>query len=1270
MAYNEYDVYGNIINENTQHWPSSTYTYNHKKVIKKSYLDHEQLTHYLTNTKLPDTITYLDQTKQVNNYDAMGRIARTTDLPSGVATYHSYIYTATGYAEKEMTITPNTNPLTEVDTVIHYTYYDKFGREKQVVKWQASPAKKDVVYGKIYDNYGRVYKEFTPLESTYDDGRYVAIDTAYAAAVMGYESNPLSRVTSIKDPDWTASHKVYELNNQNDVAGYPANTLHKETTINGNGDKSIVFTDFRGRKIINRNTNSVDDLSQRFDSKYFYDTKDRLSKYVGPGIDTNNTQQVHIYKYDAEDKLISKKLPNKAIINYSYNMRDELVGMQDGNMLAQNRWLASRYDDYGRVIQSGFVTNKPVGLSNQFSINNILKETSYGTGLDKNRVTNYKSKILGSPTFIDDSYFYTSAGYLDSVSSNSILNLAVGSTNIKYTNDASGSPLSHITRLGGLTMTTQRQYDHQNRLQSVNLDASYNNKSVNRQLQQSIYNYRNELITKYQGKTQYSGIKAYLQKIDYHYLANGALAHINQPLTASTRSLFDCNPLVNSGETLDTDAKRDIYYERLDYHQPTISGSQARYNGEISAEHHQVKSFLPQAYTHQYDHMGRLLSSNHHEQAARTMIYDQSQEYDQQGKIMKLRRTALADATCITPLTIDSLTYTYPSGSSRLARVDDHAPCPQNITLPTHIASDLTIAVGQNIFVDSTYIDGNAHVMLTSGNGLSIMNKLHIEGKDSPHVIVKPGGCGTTDNYFTKGFYEANPIDSYLYDANGNMTYDPHKQLTIWYNHLDLPDSMVWASGNRIIHTYDADGNLLKKRSYQGDSLLAEINYVMGTEWNKDTLSIIHHSEGTMNYTAAGFTENYFIADHIGNTRLVYIDVNKDGDITLNELQQVKQYYPFGLEHEAKNLPNVSQNDYLYNGIRQEAAFDLDWGVAAYRTFDKKLAVWHQTDPRMEESAWQSPYAAMNNNPVSVADPMGDTGIRFGPSISSGVNLATHRGRMAAAHLSSRALMGNPSRTSVMGAGEMMGLIDAMAGANQIVFDWEADENGNLVAEDGDNALSLARYLGISESEALNILAKNGHGSVKGRDVVRTGSFNLQEITVTAEKMRFGVVNGVYGKLNADPTPGAAFSDGGTNLIFNTAMFFAAGPELLIEGAISRLGGSVLTKLIANKGYSTIYRAVSKAELDDIAKNGFRNKEGAYETGKLFAPTLEEAAQFGKNNFMFDGIPNTIVKVRVPNNILENAYKFGADGMNAISIPANQLNLLKGSPLKFSPWLK
>lgn len=103
------------------------------------------------------------------------------------------------------------------------------------------------------------------------------------------------------------------------------------------------------------------------------------------------------------------------------------------------------------------------------------------------------------------------------------------------------------------------------------------------------------------------------------------------------------------------------------------------------------------------------------------------------------------------------------------------------------------------------------------------------------------------------------------------------------------------------------------------------------------------------------------------------------------------------------------------------------------------------------------------------------------------------------------------------------------------------------------------------------------------------------------------------------------------------------------------------------KRSTTLYRAVSKAELDDIAKYGVRNKAGAYETSKLFAPSAKEASTFGRNNFAFDGIPNHIIKVKVPNSVMNQSTRFMADGMNAVAIPAENLSRLRVSVLNFSP---
>ena len=52
---------------------------------------------------------------------------------------------------------------------------------------------------------------------------------------------------------------------------------------------------------------------------------------------------------------------------------------------------------------------------------------------------------------------------------------------------------------------------------------------------------------------------------------------------------------------------------------------------------------------------------------------------------------------------------------------------------------------------------------------------------------------------------------------------------------------------------------------------------------------------------------------------------------------------------------------------------------------------------------------------------------------------------------------------------------------------------------------------------------------------------------------------------------------------------------------------------------ASLYRAVAKAELDDIAQAGFRQHPNSQSLeSKLFATSPEDAARFGRDNFRFD----------------------------------------------------
>ncbi len=216
------------------------------------------------------------------------------------------------------------------------------------------------------------------------------------------------------------------------------------------------------------------------------------------------------------------------------------------------------------------------------------------------------------------------------------------------------------------------------------------------------------------------------------------------------------------------------------------------------------------------------------------------------------------------------------------------------------------------------------------------------------------------------------------------------------------------------------------------------------------------------------------------------------------------------------------------------------------------------------------------------------------------------------------------------------------------------DENGNCISETEMVANTVAATVsdGITGLYNLTIGRLNNTKADNSADGIAIQIVERQDPETIIEAIAGPVVDA----LNASSLTGGGSSSTGNLLVKTGASIKNAAADLL-EGAVS-------------EGYNTIYRAVSKAELDDIAQFGFRTKEGGYETGKLFAPTLQEATQFGKANFMFDGIPNTIMKVQVPNSVLDGAYKFGADGMNAISIPANQLQFLRGTSLNYSPLIR
>ena len=169
-------------------------------------------------------------------------------------------------------------------------------------------------------------------------------------------------------------------------------------------------------------------------------------------------------------------------------------------------------------------------------------------------------------------------------------------------------------------------------------------------------------------------------------------------------------------------------------------------------------------------------------------------------------------------------------------------------------------------------------------------------------------------------------------------------------------------------YIYDATG--VKHAKFIDGSETGDRYYIGNMEYNQtQTLEYIHTSEGRVRYNGVDYAYDYYLKDHLGNTRVSFTESSTvPGQV---EALQVDNYYPFGMRFNQAPILQVEENNYLYNGKELQKNYGLDWYDYGARYCDPALGRFTTKDPLSESFFDYTPYHYVHNNPVRLIDPTG-----------------------------------------------------------------------------------------------------------------------------------------------------------------------------------------------------------------------------------------------------------------------------------------------------------
>lgn len=935
----------------------------------------------------------------------------------------TYIQTRT-YLEPVSATNSNAKQIREIK------YLDGLARVKQIVSVKASPGNNDVVAKVEYDGFGNQLKNYLPIpQDGTSNGNFYDNPLTYASNIniygnekiyseSKYENSPLNRIQQTTNPGISWADKpikyIYETNSVGEVnkyvasvnissfdssvvqsGSYSANSLFKNSTTDEDENVVIEYKNGNGQIILSR---KIISSTEKADTYYVYNDYNQLAFVITPmaahaPLSADNLNNFcYQYKYDHRNRLIEQKNPGRGWEFFVYDKQDRVVLSQDPSLQTLNNnfnkkgWLFNKYDQFGRIVYTGFFANTASRSSMQTAINNMsvnpanneVRSSAFFTlnGLDiyytKNAFPTGSMTILSVNYY--DSYPNEAPSANNQIMGQDILpstpGAVVSTKSLKVASfiknieddawtktflwyDKKGRVVSVYTKnhLGGFDRTDSKldftgnvmevitkqkltdsdiekivvgrfEYDHQNRIKVQKHQVDSNPEEI---IAQYDYNELSQIKSK---KVGGKILGAGLQVIDYKYNIRGWLTQINDPSTLGNKLIgFKIN--YNTRDGLET-PNSDFLDLKI----------KPKFNGAISEvlwKTATVENEPLKIYGYSYDSASRMTAGFYQSQGNElAKEYYEVSEYDLNGNIKKLHRSEGVVSANIAQK-IDKLKYDYIG--NRLVKITDEQENPSGYPY---------FSIPNTIQYDNGNLSGNGNMTSHMDKGIASIKYNHL---NLPNFIIQ-------NNILTK----------YTYRSDGAKVKKVYGNIETYYINGFQYKSTKPSEG--IINT----GGLVVEPDPNEVAVMK--------------LRVIPTSEGYYDVVNNQYIYNY--KDHLGNVRLSYTDNDKDGIIhprqyhvtqcsgfgfnqmcidywKPGEIVEVNNYYPFGLQH---NYTATTQNAYQYkfNGKELQESGMYDYGARFYMP---DIGRWGVLDPLMHKYTPLSPYSYVANNPVNAVDPDG-----------------------------------------------------------------------------------------------------------------------------------------------------------------------------------------------------------------------------------------------------------------------------------------------------------